>query len=161
MNPVGKRPCLWGKQCHHHRLQKDNPPCHGGGKAQNNLQIQRHQKADGKGGNLMIKLELTIPPTDESMMTQKFTAPIKVYDFIVFPCDASGAHKDAADMCKIKANNFMKAAELVGKENSAVADLVGKTIGIVAKQQSDDYGDKLVVSKYREGTLKAAENIPF
>ena len=23
-------------------------------------------KADGKGGNLMIKLELTIPPTDES-----------------------------------------------------------------------------------------------
>jgi len=118
-------------------------------------------KADGKGGNLMIKLELTIPPTDESMMTQKFTAPIKVYDFIVFPCDASGAHKDAADMCKIKANNFMKAAELVGKENSAVADLVGKTIGIVAKQQSDDYGDKLVVSKYREGTLKAAENIPF
>ena len=45
--------------------------------------------------------------------------------------------------------------------DGAVADLVGKTIGIVAKQQSDDYGDKLVVSKYREGTLKAAENIPF
>lgn len=118
-------------------------------------------KADGKGGNLMIKLELTVPPTDESMVAQKFTAPVKIFDFVVFPFDASGAHKDVADMCKIKANNFMKAAELVGKDNSAVADLVGKTIGIVAKQQSDDYGDKLVVNKYREGTLKASEAIPF
>lgn len=118
-------------------------------------------KADGKGGNLMIKLELTVPPTDESMVAQKFTAPVKIFDFVVFPFDASGAKKDVADMCKIKANNFMKAAELIGKDNSAVADLVGKTIGIVAKQQSDDYGDKLVVNKYREGTLKASEAIPF
>lgn len=118
-------------------------------------------KADGKGGNLMIKLELTIPPTDESMMAQKFVAPVKLFDFVVFPCDASGAKKEVADLCKIKANNFMKAAELVGKDNSAVGDLVGKTIGIVAKPQSDDYGDKLIVEKYREGTLKAAESVPF
>lgn len=123
--------------------------------------ISKAEVTTSKKGNLMIKLELTVPPTDESMVAQKFTAPIKIFDFVVFPCDSSGAKLDAADMCKIKANNFMKAAELVGKENSAVADLVGKTIGIVAKQQSDDYGDKLVVSKYREGTLKAAENIPF
>lgn len=123
--------------------------------------ISKAEITTSKKGNLMIKLELTVPPTDESMVAQKFTAPVKIFDFIVFPCDASGAHKEAADLCKIKANNFMKAAELVGKDNSAVGDLVGKSIGIVAKQQSDDYGDKLVISKYREKTLKAAENIPF
>ena len=123
--------------------------------------ISKAEITTSKKGNLMIKLELTVPPTDESMVAQKFTAPVKIFDFIIFPCDASGAHKEAADLCKIKANNFMKAAELVGKDNSAVGDLVGKSIGIVAKQQSDDYGDKLVISKYREKTLKAAENIPF
>ena len=123
--------------------------------------ISKAEITTSKKGNLMIKLELTVPPTDESMVAQKFTVPVKIFDFIIFPCDASGAHKEAADLCKIKANNFMKAAELVGKDNSAVGDLVGKSIGIVAKQQSDDYGDKLVISKYREKTLKAAENIPF
>lgn len=120
------------------------------------------EKPNGKGGNLMIKLELTIPPTDEKMVEQKISNPVKVFDYVVFPCDASGAARDAADLCKIHANNFIKAAELEGKENSAVADLTGKMIGINVRRVSDDnYGDKLTVSKFIENSLKSPEEIPF
>lgn len=118
-------------------------------------------KADGSGGNMMVKLELTVSPTEKSMAEQKQTIPCKVFDYVVFPCAIDGSAKAAADLCKIKANNFIKSANLEGKESSAIAELVGKQIDVSLRQQTDNYGDKMVVVKYIENSLKDAENIPF
>ena len=118
-------------------------------------------KEDGSGGNMMAKVELTVPPTEKSMVEQKQTIPCKVFDYVVFPCAMDGSAKAAPDLCKIKANNFIKAMKLEGKDSSAISELIGKEIDVTLRQQSDNYGDKMIVQKYIEDTLKDAANIPF
>lgn len=125
------------------------------------MNITKAEVTASKAGNLMIKLEMVIPTDDPNMIEQRFSNTVKVFDFIVFPMDASGNKKDVHDMCKIKANNFMKAAELVGKDNTAIPSLVGKSISASLKQTSDSYGDKMVVNKYKEGSLKDVASVPF
>lgn len=115
--------------------------------------IKKVEMTSSKAGNPMARVELVIPSTDPSLVEQKIAQPQTVFDFVVFGSDK--------DMCKIKANNFIKAMQLDGKEADALGDLVGKVVDITVRRQTDDYGEKLALVKYVEGTLKDGQEIPF
>ena len=104
-------------------------------------------------GSAMISVELAIPVTDAKMVEQgwKGTNAIKIFDFIV---------DSDAEMCQRKKNQFIKATGI--KDAATLAALVGKSVEIFARPQSDDnYGDRMVVDKYIADSLQDAINVPF
>ena len=99
----------------------------------------------------MLAVEMTIPATDPNLVEQKFNNPVKIFDFMV---------DSDADMCQRHKNQFLKATNV--KSAADLASLVGKSVEIVAKPKSDDFGDKMVVDKYIADSLgDAATDLPF
>lgn len=116
------------------------------------VNIVKCEQAQSKTKTAMLKLELTIPTTDPNMIEQKFNNPVKIYDFIV---------DSEADMCQRHKNQFLKATGV--KDAAGLANLVGKSVEVIARPKSDDFGDKMVVDKYIADSLGDAtsSDIPF
>lgn len=113
--------------------------------------IIKCEQTQSKAGAAMLKLELTIPVTDPLLVEQKFNNPVKIFDFVV---------DSDADMCQRHKNQFLKATKVTSAEG--LAALVGKSVEIIAKPKSDDFGDKMVVDKYVADSIgDAATDLPF
>lgn len=116
------------------------------------VNIVKCEQTQSKANAAMLKLELMIPASDPYMVEQKFNNPVKIYDFVV---------DSEADMCQRHKNQFLKATGV--KDAAGLAALVGKSVEVIAKPKSDDFGDKMVVDKYIADSLgdAASSDIPF
>lgn len=113
--------------------------------------ITKVEEKQSKAGAAMLAIEMTIPATDPNLVEQKFNNPVKIFDFVV---------DSEADMCQRHKNQFLKATKVT--KQADLAALVGKSVEIIAKPKSDDFGDKMVVDKYIADSIgDAATGIPF
>ena len=114
--------------------------------------VKCEQTMSKTNNTAMLKLELSIPATDPFMVEQKFNNPVKMYDFVV---------DSEADMCQRHKNQFLKATGV--KDAAGLAGLIGKSVEVIAKPKSDDFGDKMVVDKYIADSLAdvTSSDIPF
>lgn len=112
--------------------------------------VKQELTASSKG-NPMIKLELAIPV--DAVADQGQTMPVKVFDNILL------GHSEL--MCKVKEKRFIQAFDLDGKDETALAGIVGMGCKIKVRQQHDDYGDRLSVSEYIKDADAVKSSVPF
>lgn len=110
------------------------------------MNVVKAEEKTSASGKTMIALEMKIPSDDASLQEQGINFPVTIFDNLIV-CDAQG--------CISKINSFLRALKV--NNLTDLSTLVGKSFEAVIKlEKNEQYGDRMVVSRYVKDSVAEA-----